>query len=112
MSSAFKHRCRIPLAGNGLIYPTPQGTAMANPTRVRLRDTFVLDTAKRTADGYLTASAKVARTGTQTYQGSELGRPDLGDVILFRPENEVFNHDAMHSMAHRPVTLTHPPEMV
>lgn len=77
-----------------------------------LTDSFVLDGVHRSKDGYLAAYANVARTGIQTYKGKELGRPDLGDVKVYRPPEEVFNHDAMHSMAHRPVTLHHPTETV
>lgn len=63
-------------------------------------------------DGYLLADARVARTGIQVYLGRELGRPDLADVRVFRPEDEVFAEDAMASFAHRPVTSDHPPELV
>jgi hypothetical protein len=76
-------------------------------------DLMTLDQApKRTADGYLFATPKVARTGIQDYMGSELGRPDLGIVKVYRPEKEVFNRDALHSFAHRPVTIDHPPVLV
>jgi hypothetical protein len=59
-------------------------------------------------DGYLVVDARVARTGIQTYLGSEVGRPDLATVNVYRPEAEVFNTDAMSSFAHRPVTDDHP----
>src|SRR4051812_27104347 len=77
-----------------------------------LYDTFTLDGVRRTADGYLAAFAKVARTGIQEYRGSELGRPDLGVVRVYRPPEEVFSADALHSFAHRPVTLRHPSQPV
>jgi hypothetical protein len=67
---------------------------------------------RRTKDGYLTFSARAARTGIQIYKGKELGRPDLGEVAVYRPPEEVFNKDAMRSMAHKPLTLHHPPEAV
>jgi hypothetical protein len=73
---------------------------------------FVLDGVRRTKDGYLAAYANVARTGIQRYKGAELGRPDLDDVMVYRPADEVFNKDALKSMAHRPVTLNHPSEVV
>jgi len=73
-----------------------------------LFDTFALDGVRRTADGYLAAFARVARTGIQEYKGSELGRPDLGVVRVYRPPEEVFHSDALKSFAHRPVTLKHP----
>ncbi len=77
-----------------------------------LVDSFTLDGIRKTKDGYLAAFACVARTGVQKYKGKELGRPDLGDVMVYRPPEEVFNKDALHSMAHRPVTLLHPTETV
>ncbi|MCD9096187.1 DUF2213 domain-containing protein [Luteimonas sp. A1P009] len=58
------------------------------------------------------ADAKVARTGVQTYLGSEVGRPDLDVVRLYRPAEEVFSKDAMHSYAHRPMTVEHPRDSV
>jgi hypothetical protein len=72
----------------------------------------VTDASRRTADGYLVASAKVARVGVQKYKGTEVGRPTMDSVILYRPEEEVFSRDAMHSMANKPVTFTHPSRMV
>lgn len=59
-------------------------------------------------DGYLVVDARVARTGLQQYLGSEVGRPDLAVVNVYRPESEVFKSDAMASFAHRPVTDDHP----
>jgi hypothetical protein len=59
-------------------------------------------------DGYLVVDARVARTGIQRYLGSEVGRPDLAVVDVYRPEAEVFSADAMASFAHRPVTDDHP----
>jgi hypothetical protein len=64
--------------------------------------------ARRTADGYLVAEVRVARTGIQVYSGAEVGRPELADVRVYRPEDEVFARDAMASFAHRPVTNDHP----
>lgn len=75
---------------------------------VTLTDAFVLDGVRRTSDGYLAAHARVARTGIQMYKGRELGKPEIDNVAVYRPPSEVFAPDAMHSMAHRPVTLHHP----
>ena len=80
--------------------------------KLRMYDKFTVDGVRRTDDGYLSAFARVARTGIQEYRGSELGRPELGSVQVYRPESEVFSADAMKSFAHRPVTLTHPKTMV
>jgi hypothetical protein len=75
---------------------------------MKLTDAFTVDNVHRTSDGYLAAFARVARTGIQIYRGSEVGRPDMGEVRVYRPPDEVFNADALRSFAHRPVTLTHP----
>jgi hypothetical protein len=82
--------------------------------RIEMFDTLTLDAVRPTRDGYLAAFAKVARTGIQVYKGRELGkdRPahikDDTDVRVYRPPEEVFNADALASMAHRPITLGHP----
>lgn len=82
-------------------------------TRLRMRDTFVLDGAlHHTKAGYIGAYAKIARTGIQIYRGFEMGKPDVETIRVYRPEEEVFKVDAMRGMAHMPVTLVHPPEMV
>lgn len=78
----------------------------------QINDAVILDAPRLTEDGYLVVDAKVARTGIQEYRGFEVGRPDMDVVKVYRPENEVFKRDAMHSFAHRPVTLDHPSEMV
>lgn len=75
---------------------------------VKLFDRATSGAVRRTTDGYLVTDARVARTGMQDYLGSELGRPDLAVVTVYRPESAVFATDAMHSYAHRPVTNDHP----
>lgn len=72
----------------------------------------LVDAPRRTADGYLVAEARVARTGIQEYSGRELGRPDLGTVRVYRSPDEVFHVDAMTSYAFRPLTLEHPAKLV
>jgi len=76
---------------------------------MELYDSFVMDSVRRTNDGYLAAFARVARTGIQVYKGHELGRPELAEVRLYRPPEEVFSADSLKSFAHRPVTFKHPP---
>jgi len=61
-----------------------------------------------TRDGYLVASPRVARTGIQQYAGFEVGKKDMKVVNVYRPEAEVFNHDAMAGLAFRPITDDHP----
>lgn len=76
---------------------------------MHLQDRLTIDTKRRTHDGYLTVNARVAKAdNVQTYLGSEVGRPDLDTVRVFRPAAEVFAADTMQSFAHRPVTLGHP----
>lgn len=79
---------------------------------MQLTDTIAFDGLRRTEDGYLVATARVARAGIQIYAGSEVGKPDLAQVRVYRPEAEVFSRDALHSFAHRPVTIDHPSEQV
>lgn len=64
-------------------------------------------------DGYLVVDARIARANNvQRYLGSEVGKPELPFVDVFRPESEVFSDAAMASFAHRPVTDDHPREAV
>ncbi len=68
---------------------------------------------RKTRDGYLVADVRIARCGNiQTYGGSELGKPDMATVRVYRPEGTVFDTAAMASFAHRPVTVNHPSRMV
>lgn len=69
-------------------------------------------TPRQTADGYIVADVRVARTGIQEYMGAEIGRPDLQRVRVYRPESEVFSRDSLASYAHKPVTNNHPAKMV
>lgn len=79
---------------------------------MQLFDRATTSTPRRTTDGYLVADVRVARTGIQEYLGSELGKPDMPIVRVYRPESAVFDADAMHSYAHRPVTNDHPATQV
>ena len=66
-------------------------------------------TVKRTADGYLVASARVSRANNvQLYSGTEMQNPGMEFVRVFRPEAEVFSTDSMGSIAHKPMTNNHP----
>lgn len=76
---------------------------------MHLHDKLTIDAKRRTHDGYLTVNARVAKAdNVQTYLGSEVGKPEMETVRVFRPANEVFSSDTMQSFAHRPVTLGHP----
>jgi uncharacterized protein len=67
---------------------------------------------KMTSDGYLVAQPRVARTGIQTYRGWEVGRPDMDEVRIYRPYSSVMDKKSIASLAHKPITLGHPSEMV
>ena len=79
-------------------------------------DTYALDATtvqmRETADGYLVCQPRIARTGIQLYTGAEVGRPDLEQVRVYRPESEVMHRDALKSLAGKPVTIEHPDEPV
>lgn len=72
----------------------------------------IIDGTRRTKDGYLVAAVKCARTGIQIYLGDELGKPDIGSVRVYRPEEEVFSNDSLATYAGKPCTDNHPNEAV
>lgn len=65
-----------------------------------------------TRDGYLAATARVARSGIQEYYGHELGLMSDDLFKVYRPEDEVFSEETMRTFAHRPITIDHPGEAV
>lgn len=67
---------------------------------------------RRTADGYLVAEVRTARTGIQDYAGHEVGKPDMAIVKVYRPADQVFSKDSMGSYAHKPITNDHPDQAV
>lgn len=79
---------------------------------MKFTDAVTVAGTRRRDDGYLVADARIARTGVQAYLGSEVGKPDMAMVRVYRPGAEVFADDTLKSAAHRPVTNDHPPEMV
>ena len=79
---------------------------------IKFTDRAQVGSIKKTQEGYLVASSRVARTGVQDYLASELGMP--GDKIMRvnRAEAEVFSKDALASLSRVPVTMNHPDEPV
>lgn len=77
-------------------------------------DTLTLDrgSLQLTDAGYLHVNARVARIGSQTYLGSEVGIADKATVEVHRPESEVFATDSLQSFASIPITIDHPAEPV
>lgn len=79
---------------------------------VMLLDRAPLERVRKLADGRIAAVARFARSGVYTYSGSEVGRPDLATVNVYRPESEVFDQAAMASFGHKAITIGHPSEAV
>lgn len=79
---------------------------------MQFTDAAVVAGTRRRDDGYLVADARIARTGVQTYLGSEVGKPDMAMVRVYRPGEEVFRDETLRSAAHRPVTNDHPADLV
>ncbi|MER8999977.1 DUF2213 domain-containing protein [Mesorhizobium australicum] len=67
---------------------------------------------RRTADGYLVATARAVRTGIQLYAGHEVGMPDQDVVRVYRAADQVFSQDSLQSFSHAPITVDHPDEEV
>lgn len=79
---------------------------------LKFTDSVTLDGTRLTSDGYLVTTARSVRTGIQVYAGSEVGRPDLARVNVYRSREEVTAQDSLQSFSHAPVTLGHPSEGV
>jgi hypothetical protein len=80
-------------------------------------DRMTLDAPKRTKEGFLAVRAKAARTGVYDYMGRELdptGQHVRADqlVKVYRPADEVFSRDAVHSFMLKPITDDHPSQAV
>jgi len=66
----------------------------------------------RDSAGNVIGVARAARTGIQVYAGYEVGKPELRQVRLYRPESEVFSRDSMRTFAGCPVTIEHPGQSI
>lgn len=86
---------------------------------IRFADRVSVGDIKETAEGYLVATARVARTGVQQYLASELGdvaaaagfKPN--DVVrVLRSKKEVFDEASLRTITRLPVTIDHPKEHV
>ena len=66
-----------------------------------------------TGEGFLICrNVPIARTGSQDYLGSEVGKPEQEVVRVERTEDEVFSPAAMASFEGKPFTDDHPPVML
>ncbi|MDX0165247.1 DUF2213 domain-containing protein [Sinorhizobium meliloti] len=79
---------------------------------MKFTDTAPIAGTRRTADGYLVADVRTARTGIQLYAGHEVGKPEMQVVKVYRPGDQVFDKASLGSYAHKPVTNDHPDEAV
>lgn len=79
---------------------------------MQFTDAVTVSGTRRTADGYLVAEARSVRTGIQLYAGSEVGRPEMATVAVYRPADQVFAQDSLQSFSHAPVTMNHPADAV
>ncbi|WP_226780335.1 DUF2213 domain-containing protein [Oceaniglobus trochenteri] len=81
-------------------------------TEINFTDNAPITGMRQTADGYLVGEVRCARTGCQSYLGSELGLMDRATVTVYRPESAVFHKDSLATFAGKPVTIGHPSEQV
>lgn len=79
---------------------------------MQFTDAVTLSGTRQTGEGYLIADAKAVRTGIQLYAGSEVGKPEIPVVRVYRSEDEVRSTDSLRSFSHAPVTVDHPAEPV
>lgn len=86
---------------------------------IRFTDRTSVGAVKETAEGYLVATSRVARTGVQMYLASELG--DIATAAGFKPTDvvsvyrhadEVFHKDSLATITRLPITIDHPKENV
>jgi uncharacterized protein len=71
-----------------------------------------LNGTRMTADGYMVAEVRCARTGCQDYMASDLGIMGGGVITVYRPEEVVFDKASLATFAGKPVTMGHPTEPV
>lgn len=86
---------------------------------IRFTDAAKIGGTKKTQEGYLIATSRVARIGVQNYLASEIGdaAADAGfsgnEVVrVYRAPDQVFHVDTLASLTRVPVTLGHPSENV
>jgi hypothetical protein len=85
--------------------------------QIQFADALELGKPRRTREGYLAVRAKAARAGVYDYLGREVdpeGKHFSADQVVkvYRPEDEVFATDAVHSFLMKPITDEHPSQPV
>jgi hypothetical protein len=64
---------------------------------------------RETRNGSLVVNARAARGGNvQDYLGTEVGKPEMPIVRVYRDANEIFHKESLKTFGHKPVTLNHP----
>lgn len=82
-------------------------------TRAQFTDRMVTDGHMRKTDDGWAVQARVARGGNvQVYLGDELGKPEMKEIRVYRPADEVFDRKAIETYARKPITLGHPRDNV
>jgi uncharacterized protein len=83
--------------------------------RVSVTDRLTVASTKPVGNGYLAVRANVARSGVYQYTRGEIGLTD-GDpnelVSVYRSPDFTFDEASLATIAHKPVTLNHPPKGV
>lgn len=69
-------------------------------------------TQETTPEGYLKVTAKISRTGLQTYNAEDILPAGEGLCTLYRSQEEVFDLASIKSFNEKPVTNDHPSETV
>lgn len=84
--------------------------------RICDRMSFAVNTKRTyTDEGFLIVPGRVARTGTQEYLASELGITDRKPndlIIVYRPDESVFEQASLDSYNGADITIEHPTAMV
>lgn len=86
---------------------------------MRFTDKASVGAVKQTAEGYLVATSRVARTGVQVYLARELGDiakaagfEPTDHVRVYRAPDQVFAADSLATITRLPITIDHPAENV
>ena len=104
-----------------LVARLDDGSDEPEVTKLQMSDAVDLDDNAKvgfTREGFLKANPRIARTGIQRYLAYECGddRParfkDTDIVLVYRPEEEVFNKDTVHTYTHLSLTNDHPTDSV
>ena len=83
--------------------------------RVSVTDKLDVTSTKPVGEGYLAVRAQVARSGVYQYTRREIGMTDGNPnelVGVYRSPEFTFDDASLATIAHKPVTLNHPPKGV